>query len=1144
MLSITNADSRTKRYEYDGVNLTRESDWKGQFTSYRYDRINRLTEMIDRVGQLTTISYNDANGLTKTITDRRTNQRVESYDALGRMSSVRVGGQLLASYEYDASSNRTAVIDGRNNRTQYSYDAFNRVTSVNHAGIQTETFGYDESGNLTSYFDGRGGSVGQVFDELNRVISRTDGAGNTTQFKYDGRGLLTELIEPKRDAQNNPVSRTLYEYNELGSLTKVIDANQGVWQYGYDAEQKLTSITDAEGRTPTTFEYDVLHRMTKTTRPLGMVTSASFDANGNRKTQVDALGRKTTTTYDALDRARSIAITNSDNTIPQGRSGYTLDYDPEGNLLAIAEQIRNGATTNTRNYSRTYDSRNRLTRTTDAFGRSVSYGYDATNNVTTMSDAANRQTAYSYDAMNRLDVASLPGGRQVNHDWTADGLLSKVEYGNGMSRVYGYDNGDRVTSIINTHSASESEEFVYGYDANSNRESETRKRNGSTTRSIAYQFDALNRLIQASYGGGASVSYGYDKVGNRLSELGTEVGGTLVNRTYAYDELNRMSSVSDALTPAQSSTLSYDLNGNLLKEAKPNGQEQRYEYDALNQMSRAASFANNTETTLGSYDYDFEGRRIAKTVGSATTQYVYSGINVVNEFDGNNQLTASYDFGADLLRSEFAGEGERLYFHDALGSTTSLATNTGATVARYEYDAWGKLISAVQPSANKVNYTGYRKDEETGLDYAQARYYDSSKGRFTSFDPITENGERMNQPQGMNYYGYVMGNPLKYTDPQGTDWFEQNNTDHTRSIRWFPGKTKEGWSHIDTPYTFENTAGQWIKLTNQKSSSSYKIVVDVPQSPKVKAPRMPVPKTGTAHLTTQKEAIDWQSRLRDFLIEAMYDVVGFTGGVLRGYIAAKSFSEVWVPIVDWAVGDSDNFVHNLMMPNKHDTMSSLVGQAVGTALAVAQDLWMFTTLFLAALGAEGFSTLGGPGAMALVAGIDVAVLAGPAAMVLHDLWHLKTVVSSIIHMSASSGSSGGGSSSGGSNSGGSSGNTKGPLEGEIEYEVYDPAKRGRTITDIDKIEGNVLWEEKGAVNATNRITGADETTAWLSKNITAKFNKIIEARTHLPSFYKDSEIGFHFTTPGADANFRAAVETEIQNLRIANPGVKILTKWE
>jgi RHS repeat-associated protein len=508
--------------------------------------------------------------------------------------------------------------------------------------------------------------------------------------------------------------------------------------------------------------------------------------NVDSKSMTDPLGRKTATTYDALDRARTVAITNSDATIPQGRSGYSLDYDPEGNLLSIVEQIRTGAATSPRSYSRTYDARNRLATSTDAFSRTVRYGYDATNNVTSFTDAANRQTGYSYDAMNRLDVATLPGGRQVNHDWTADGLLSRVEYGNGMTRAYSYDNADQVTGIINTHSASENEEFAYGYDANSNRQSETRKRNGATTRSIAYQFDSLNRLTQANYGGGASVTYGYDKVGNRVSELGSEVGGGLVNRTFAYDDLNRMSSLTDTLDATKSVTSSYDLNGNLLKDTQANGAEKRYEYDALNQMTRAASFSGGSETTLGSYDYDFQGRRISKTVGTAMTQYVYSGIKVVNEFDSANQVMASYDFGADLLRSDFAGEGERLYFHDALGSTTSRATSAGATVASYEYDVWGKLISAVQPSANKVNYTGYRKDEETGLDYAQARYYDSSNGRFTSFDPITENSERMNQTQGMNFYGYVMGNPLKYVDPKGTDWWYSGDPNNNYKLFWYP----------------------------------------------------------------------------------------------------------------------------------------------------------------------------------------------------------------------------------------------------------------------------------------------------------------------------------------------------------------------
>jgi YD repeat-containing protein len=91
LTSQTNAESRTKRYEYDGENLTRESDYKGVMAQYRYDDLNRVKEIIDRAGQLTAIAYDDRNGLTKTVTDRRGNQRAEQYDALGRLTSASAG---------------------------------------------------------------------------------------------------------------------------------------------------------------------------------------------------------------------------------------------------------------------------------------------------------------------------------------------------------------------------------------------------------------------------------------------------------------------------------------------------------------------------------------------------------------------------------------------------------------------------------------------------------------------------------------------------------------------------------------------------------------------------------------------------------------------------------------------------------------------------------------------------------------------------------------------------------------------------------------------------------------------------------------------------------------------------------------------
>jgi hypothetical protein len=118
-----------------------------------------------------------------------------------------------------------------------------------------------------------------------------------------------------------------------------------------------------------------------------------------------------------------------------------------------------------------------------------------------------------------------------------------------------------------------------------------------------------------------------------------------------------------------------------------------------------------------------------------------------------------------------------------------------------------------------------------------------------------------------------------------------------------------------------------------------------------------------------------------------------------------------------------------------------------------------------------------------------------------------------------------------------------PNEGKKDYQVFDPKNPERTITDIDRFEGNTLWEEKSATNAINRKTGEDLTSDWIQKNVTNKFEKILEARQHIPK-YENAEIGFHFTKPGVDPAFRAGVEAEIARLQAANPKVTIRIKWE
>jgi RHS repeat-associated protein len=69
----------------------------------------------------------------------------------------------------------------------------------------------------------------------------------------------------------------------------------------------------------------------------------------------------------------------------------------------------------------------------------------------------------------------------------------------------------------------------------------------------------------------------------------------------------------------------------------------------------------------------------------------------------------------------------------------------------------------------RQQFGGYERDSETGLDFAEARYYGSTMGRFTSVDPIFTTLERLIDPQRLNLYAYTRNNPLKFTDPEGMD---------------------------------------------------------------------------------------------------------------------------------------------------------------------------------------------------------------------------------------------------------------------------------------------------------------------------------------------------------------------------------------
>ncbi|MFB3903053.1 MAG: Ig-like domain-containing protein, partial [Acidobacteriota bacterium] len=741
LTAVTNARGDTKGFQWDGVNLRGETDFRGKLTAYEYDEVDRLCRVTDRLGRPSNIRNEDNNGLVRTTTDRRGNQRVEVFDGLDRLVSVHWGGAPFARYQYDGNDNLTRQTDGEGRWIAYLYSVENWVEAADHGGLRRETFGYDEVGNLRTYFDGAGGAVEQIFDGLDRVVSRKDGLGNETRFSYDG-----ELLRLKTDPRGH---ETRYEYNELGSLVQVNDALQNTWNYRYDPVQNLIEVRDpldVGGNRATAFVPDELNRIQMVRSSLARERGFAYDPNSNLVLRTDPKGQVRATIYDDLDQPEVTTFSLG----AQQPLKWEYQFDPEGNLFSLRETAGE-ATATPRSYQRSYDARNRLTSTIDPFGHTVSLTYDNADNVSTFADASGRTTEYGYDGANRLSSVTLPGAQTVGLSWRADNLVEEVRYPGGMLRQYVYDDADRMTGLRNQISATESEELGYGYDADSNRKTEIRKVNGQVSRELSYKYDALERLIQATYGGTSVIDYTYDAVGNRKTESGQTPSGQQVNRNYTVNEANELTAVTDLMDPARSLTLTYDPNGNLATEQSMTA-ARRFEHDVADRLSQVSDDGAGLQ---GSYDYDFQGRRISRTTAAGSTQYVYrgDGLQVANEFDRRGRVTGSYDFASDLIRADLA-EGQRWYFHDALGSTTSLASLEmtagdppllqGTRRAGHEYDAWGLLIppppisQPSSPSANRVLYTGYRRDDETGLDYALARYYDPRFGRFLQQDPLPD----------------------------------------------------------------------------------------------------------------------------------------------------------------------------------------------------------------------------------------------------------------------------------------------------------------------------------------------------------------------------------------------------------------------
>lgn len=143
-------------------------------------------------------------------------------------------------------------------------------------------------------------------------------------------------------------------------------------------------------------------------------------------------------------------------------------------------------------------------------------------------------------------------------------------------------------------------------------------------------------------------------------------------------------------------------------------------------------------------------------------------------------ITVIYLFTVLLNGIPFAhAQEEKVYYFltDHLGSVDKVLDEEGNVVCDKDYLPYGNTrIENCTREDENYDFTGKEKDDETGLHYYGARYYDSNTGRFISSDPLLlridqmspeERNRFLSDPQNLNAYTYAKNNPVKYVDPNG-----------------------------------------------------------------------------------------------------------------------------------------------------------------------------------------------------------------------------------------------------------------------------------------------------------------------------------------------------------------------------------------
>ena len=504
------------------------------------------------------------------------------------------------------------------------------------------------------------------------------------------------------------VSKSSYEYDALGRITKVTSGSKKDVSYVYDDADNLQAIVYPDG-TKVSYEYDLNDNLVKLTDRNGKVTTYKHDAL-NRVTEViRSNGTKTEVSYDAEDHITKIV--NTCGSCGKVISTYEYKYNDQGYVVGeTATELEAG------------------TRKTPSW--EDWYNWGDTQKETDKADCEHQekeiQTTRTYEYDDNWELTrcteKAEGGKKTVHNYTYDKIGNRTSYEkieDGVSKAkYNYKYNDSNQLIKRTNAKIWGDPgTTYSYDEDGNLIQECDKTNSADP--VTYEYTAENRLAVVKQGGTVLMAAMYDGDNNRVFEL---------DNTYKWEDCYG----DEVLIPENQRTEDGDSPKEQLASLVKSGSNAKgytlTEY--INDINR-----ENTEV-LAEYGADEKVRQA----------YTYGESGIGERISVDKSTESSY------------------YLYDGRNSVTGILTETANLTNSYQYDPYGNLTSGTADGVNYYGYNGESTNVKTGLQYLRARYYNAENGTFTTEDSdlgTTEN------PLTRNRYDYTTNNPLNYSDPTG-----------------------------------------------------------------------------------------------------------------------------------------------------------------------------------------------------------------------------------------------------------------------------------------------------------------------------------------------------------------------------------------